>query len=1144
MAGTVLRMGWTDPLSDAFGAHPLLGEIFDLNDGVTFTLLDETLALEPPVREVALAGNPRITGERATRALYRRNRQARAQLSLGPMASASDLIANVRALVRWLDAPPAVPVAVQWQPPSASAPVYLDVVGAAHGIPTDEREWLRLQAEPIEVIFLVRPGLRGDRITLSNLVVNPGFEGPSGPAVTVFSDTFATLDAYSAQAGAALTQDSATYADAVMADGPARYYRLDETSGATIYDAGSSGVNGGASGAPTQGVAGLLAGDADTCYTFAAAASQYASAASAGLPTSANAPLSLECWFSFAANPGATQFLVCVGDRGTSGKFLALTLLATGAAQVSNGAVIVNTGALTTGVAHHLVGMFDGANVHLYVDGAQVGTGTAAALTLAYVGSQPFAIAASSSGTGPISPANFFSGQVDEVACYTSALSGTRIAAHYTAGTTPPASAANTARLASGARVAFGSPAWGPLNLWQTRFRYTAGATATWYLHYTDANNTLACVVSGATLTLTQTIGGVAHTLGSTAAHLVSGMWYWLAMTQFPCAPGAPAAVQAQVSLDGVDAAQGSPGAALSALLGPVATYDTTTALSGAPQIAVSGGTLGLGGAYPNVHTVSLFGPGGWIFTGADGSAAGVASGAWEQSTANTWAGGAVISYAAARIDLPPAGTVSAWWETYSGGAPAGTSAIPATTGQVVAASIYARSTALSATAQISLRLREWDASGTLLRASTLLTLTGNQAGWVALSGAATLGAATAYVSLQAAVSDATAGASAQGALWLDSAQAWNVTTSGVAAGQMPYCELRFAQSPAQLLVTGLLGDLPAPAHVAWGTYLASWAIGATLTWALGRRARASAQARLVGETLGYYGAALTPTTTPTRSAGAWSGFYAAALVNPGWNPRAFSFAAADAPGVYHLLHRFWSAQTAGNLANLTVRVVAEQKNGAWYGALTGSDLLGAYNGPYVAAPLSASSTWTLVDAGQVNVPAFPSGALTDLTRNYLTPRPQWTDATAGGAMARCDWQALLPVDGSLLVGVVNNPGNAPYAVTAEWLWAYVDGLLTNRAGVGDAASLTYSIEAAPLANPAVGAGGPGTATTGAINLNSGADPYLTLDPTVGCAADVGGLAVGGAGANQLVGYVADNSGAVLPLHVELQYSPLYLYPR
>jgi hypothetical protein len=50
MAGTILRLGWSDPRTDVFGAHPLLGDVVDLNDGVTFTLLDGALELAPPTR--------------------------------------------------------------------------------------------------------------------------------------------------------------------------------------------------------------------------------------------------------------------------------------------------------------------------------------------------------------------------------------------------------------------------------------------------------------------------------------------------------------------------------------------------------------------------------------------------------------------------------------------------------------------------------------------------------------------------------------------------------------------------------------------------------------------------------------------------------------------------------------------------------------------------------------------------------------------------------------------------------------------------------------------------------------------------------------------------------------------------------------
>ncbi|HEX8731253.1 MAG TPA: LamG domain-containing protein, partial [Ktedonobacterales bacterium] len=835
-----------------------------------------------------------------------------------------------------------------WQPPSATAPVYLDVVGAAHSIPADERDWLRLQVDGLELVFVTRPGLRGDRITLSNLLNNPGFEAPSQAGTNVFSDTFATLNAYGLQAGAALTQDSGpTYADTVLADAPLCYYRLDEAGGTVVYDAGSLAQNGVTHGAPTQGVTGLLMGDADTCYTFASASSQYVALPTTGLPTGA-AAFSIEAWVAFAANPSAVATIVWLGGSAPN-KVAWLYLDTSGKLNFSTdgGTALVTAAALTTGAAHHVVATYDGAQMRLYLDGALSVGPSAEAFAITY--------ASGAAGIGATAtPNQFFSGQIDEVALYSTELSAARVAAHYAAGTTAPApNAANTALLASGTRIGFGSPAWSAINQWQARFHYFAGATTTFYLHYTDASDYLAATISGTALTLAQIVGGVTHTLATTSCQLINGVHYWLAVTQFPCAPGTPAAISATVSADGAGASQGGVGAQL-AMLGPVATWDSVTALFGAPQIGVSGGALGLGGAYASVHTLSLFGPGGWSFTPFAGSATAPASAAWEQATANTYAGGVVTSFGAARVDLPPTGVVDAAWESYSGGAPAGTSAIPAATGQMIAASLYARSTGLSATASIRLSLREWDAGGSLLRATTLQTLTGNQAGWTRLSGSLALGASAAWISLLAEVNDATAGASAGGTLWLDNAQAWNVSTSGVAAGQMPYCELRFPQSPAQLLVTGLLGDLPAPAHVAWGTYLANWPTGSTLTWALGRRSQASANARLVGSTLGYYGAALTPTSAPTLSATAWGGFYPAVTMNPGWNPHAFSLVPADAAGVYHLFHRFYSAQSAPNLGNLSVRVVTEQKSGAWYGALGGGDLLGVYNGPYLYAPLAA----------------------------------------------------------------------------------------------------------------------------------------------------------------------------------------------
>lgn len=234
MAGTVVRLGWSDPLSDTFGTHPLLGAALDLNDGQTYTLLSpQGLGLSAPEQTLISAGNVRTQGETITRAIYRHNRQAKMQLAIGPAGSYAEFVAAIRALLRWLNAAPGTPVAVQWQPFGASEPGYLDVVGATHNIPSDEAQWLRLQSEPVEITLIVRPGIRYPRQTLSNLATNPGFEAPSGPAVNVFNDALANVNAYASQAGSAPTVGSVNngFADVVIADTPLRYFRMQEASG-------------------------------------------------------------------------------------------------------------------------------------------------------------------------------------------------------------------------------------------------------------------------------------------------------------------------------------------------------------------------------------------------------------------------------------------------------------------------------------------------------------------------------------------------------------------------------------------------------------------------------------------------------------------------------------------------------------------------------------------------------------------------------------------------------------------------------------------------------------------------------------------------------------------------------------------------
>jgi hypothetical protein len=339
------------------------------------------------------------------------------------------------------------------------------------------------------------------------------------------------------------------------------------------------------------------------------------------------------------------------------------------------------------------------------------------------------------------------------------------------------------------------------------------------------------------------------------------------------------------------------------------------------------------------------------------------------------------------------------------------------------------------------------------------------------------------------------------------------------------------------LVLSGLVGDLPAPCYLALGTYVASLPTGGALSLYVGRKAMTSPRAQLVGASYGAFSAAFSPQGFAQLDASSYGGFDSYASVGSGgWNPKALSLLASDASGIYHLLARIKTAQIVGNLPLITLRAATAQQTDAWFNQVGGADIVGQWAGTY-ATPFSQQNVWTIADAGQAQMPPFPQGALTDPSQLYLVPRAQWQDTSGSPQNGYTNWQALLPIDGSLIVASVNNPSNSAGAVTNSWLWSYSDGLLLNRSGAQDGASWTYSVETKAQPNPAVGAGGSGTSSSGAVNVNSGADPCLTVDP-----AQIG--ANGSVGVNQLVAIVSDQAGGVYSCFGEVSYSPLYLEPR
>jgi hypothetical protein len=230
----------------------------------------------------------------------------------------------------------------------------------------------------------------------------------------------------------------AAYPDAVLADSPIAYWRLNETNERPPDVATNSGSLGPAGhglyyGAPLHQQPGALAGDADPAVTFD------------GILQKLDVP------HHDALNPsGALTVELCVkatGGQGTLrsplssrhiptaqgfGCLFSATLGNQWEFRTHNGVTAnkVVGGAVQLGTWTHLAGLYYGTATRLYVNGVPVGF----PVTNSYA-PNPATPLRIGGGANEGSGAFFWPGSIDEVAIYHTALSAARIAAHYTTGT-------------------------------------------------------------------------------------------------------------------------------------------------------------------------------------------------------------------------------------------------------------------------------------------------------------------------------------------------------------------------------------------------------------------------------------------------------------------------------------------------------------------------------------------------------------------------------------------------------------------------------------------------------------------------------------------------------------------------------------
>ena len=308
-----------------------------------------------------------------------------------------------------------------------------------------ERRWLALLAVMLGAawcLLSVVPGAptsgsstRRSRRRMKVAVVTAGVLGAvgtgSGSADAAFQNTAANP---SSTMNAAAT--FYPYQTAVLADSPYLYWRHSETSGTSAVDTSPAAHPGTYYGVPSFGQTGPIVAETRDKAITTSTTLVTANASAIG-PVS----FSVEAWLKTTSTSGgrligfgdaATNVLSTITDRqlylAPSGKIM----FGIGTAKTT----IASAGLLNDGTWHHVVGTYaiGAGGMKLYVDGKLSSSGTAIAdLPTGYwrAGGEQL------TGWTGNPTSNYLVGSFDEVAVYTTALSSTRVLAHYDAGVTP-----------------------------------------------------------------------------------------------------------------------------------------------------------------------------------------------------------------------------------------------------------------------------------------------------------------------------------------------------------------------------------------------------------------------------------------------------------------------------------------------------------------------------------------------------------------------------------------------------------------------------------------------------------------------------------------------------------------------------------
>lgn len=224
---------------------------------------------------------------------------------------------------------------------------------------------------------------------------------------------------------------SDAYSTAVAADAPSMYWRLAESSGTTATDCGSPGGGGVYFGGPSLNVAGAITGNSAVSLD-----GNNDLVSSSTLFTNPQV-FSIELWFRTNDTTGGKLVGFGNSQSGNSGNYDRHIYMTNSGnlrfGVFSGSAVTIETpSSYRDDLWHHAVATLSSAGMRLYVDGVLRASNTSVTTAQNYNGY--WRLGGDNLNGWPSRPSgNYINARVDEFAYYTTALSATRVLAHYQA---------------------------------------------------------------------------------------------------------------------------------------------------------------------------------------------------------------------------------------------------------------------------------------------------------------------------------------------------------------------------------------------------------------------------------------------------------------------------------------------------------------------------------------------------------------------------------------------------------------------------------------------------------------------------------------------------------------------------------------